>query len=176
VPIAATPAASAAFFATRLTFGRTLFFVALAAFVLVVLLGFDFVRARVDEDLALVRLTLFFMVHFLDADDLCGISSIEHVTHAVNLGKMLHSAVLDVTNGILGHCPPAVCTIRDSGRKEPANENPARALLKLKWRGLGNSSVGCLPKFMGLHRENTRQRPGVPHPNCRALPDLSGFC
>lgn len=62
MPIAATPAASAAFFATRLTFGRILFFVVLAVFVLVVLLGFDLVRARVAEDLALVRLTLFFMV------------------------------------------------------------------------------------------------------------------
>jgi hypothetical protein len=67
VPIAAAPAARAAFLATRLAFGRNVFFA------LVVLLDFDLVRPRFNEDLDLVRprfnedldlvrLTLFFMI------------------------------------------------------------------------------------------------------------------
>jgi hypothetical protein len=73
VPIAATPAARAAFLATRLAFGRRAFFVvpvlvALVVFFLVAglfalfaFLVFDLVFARLNEDLALARLTLFFM-------------------------------------------------------------------------------------------------------------------
>jgi hypothetical protein len=72
VPIAAAPAARAAFFATRLTFGRNVFFA-----LVVVLLDFDLVRPRFnedfdlvrprfDEDLDLARLTLFFINTSLD--------------------------------------------------------------------------------------------------------------
>jgi hypothetical protein len=67
VPIAAAPAARAAFLATRLAFGRNVFFA------LVVLFDFDLVRSRFNEDLDLVRprfnedldlvrLTLFFII------------------------------------------------------------------------------------------------------------------
>jgi hypothetical protein len=75
-PIAATPAARAAFLATRPTFGRRAFFAVPDRFALVVFsfvsdlfapvvfLVFDLVLARFNEDLALVRLTLLFM-HFL---------------------------------------------------------------------------------------------------------------
>jgi len=52
VPIAATPAAIAAFFAARLTFGRRVFFVVLRLVVLFAFLVFDLVRARFNEDLA----------------------------------------------------------------------------------------------------------------------------
>ena len=77
MPIAAAPAARAAFFTTRLAFGRNVF-------ALVVLFDFDLlrprfsedfdlvrprfdedldlVRPRFDEDLDLVRLTLFFII------------------------------------------------------------------------------------------------------------------
>jgi hypothetical protein len=55
VPIAATPAARAAFFAVRLSFGRRVFFDA-APLALVV---FGLERARFDVDLAFARLTLF---------------------------------------------------------------------------------------------------------------------
>jgi hypothetical protein len=44
--------------------------VALALFALIVLLAFDLVlRARLDEDLAGARLTLFFIILFLHADE-----------------------------------------------------------------------------------------------------------
>jgi hypothetical protein len=59
---AATPAATAAFLATRLTFGRSVFFVFVGLFALVVFLVFDLLRARFSNDLAFVRLTLFFMI------------------------------------------------------------------------------------------------------------------
>jgi hypothetical protein len=59
---AATPAATAAFLATRLTFGRRVFFVFVGLFALVVFLVFDLLRARFSNDLAFVRLTLFFMI------------------------------------------------------------------------------------------------------------------
>ena len=49
MPIAATPAARAAFFATRLAFGRKVFFA------LVVLFDFDLLRPRFSEDFDLVR-------------------------------------------------------------------------------------------------------------------------
>ena len=49
MPIAAAPAARAAFFATRLAFGRNAFLA------LVVLFDFDLVRPRCDEDFDLVR-------------------------------------------------------------------------------------------------------------------------
>jgi hypothetical protein len=62
VPTAAAPAARAAFLATCLTFGRSVFFVVLRLFVLFAFLVFDVVRARFNEDLAFVRLTLFFMI------------------------------------------------------------------------------------------------------------------
>ena len=73
MPIAATPAARAAFLATRPTFGRRAFFAVPDRFALVVFffvpdlfarvvfLVFDLVLARFNEDLALVRLTLLFM-------------------------------------------------------------------------------------------------------------------
>jgi hypothetical protein len=65
--MAAAPAARAAFLATCLTFGRSVFFVVLRLFVLFAFLVFDLVRARFNEDLAFedlafVRLTLFFMI------------------------------------------------------------------------------------------------------------------
>jgi hypothetical protein len=62
VPMAAAPAARAAFLATRLTFGRSVFFVVLRLFVLFAFLVFDLVRVRFNEDLAFVRLILFFML------------------------------------------------------------------------------------------------------------------
>ena len=67
MPIAAAPAARAAFFATRLAFGSNVFvaLVVLLDFDLVrprLKEDFDFVRRRFDEDLDLVRLTLFFMI------------------------------------------------------------------------------------------------------------------
>lgn len=60
--MAAAPAASAAFLATRLTFGRSLFFVVLRLVARFVFPVFDLVRARLNEDLAFVRLPLFFMI------------------------------------------------------------------------------------------------------------------
>ena len=72
-PIAATPAARAAFLAARPTFGRRAFFAVPDRFALVVFffvpdlfarvvfLVFDLVLARFNEDLALVPLTLLFM-------------------------------------------------------------------------------------------------------------------
>ena len=73
MPIAATPAARAAFLATRPTFGRRAFFAVPDRFALVVFffvpdlfarvvfLVFDLVLGRFNEDLVLVRLTLLFM-------------------------------------------------------------------------------------------------------------------
>jgi hypothetical protein len=55
VPIAATPAATAAFFAVRLSFGRRVLFDAAP----LALLVFGLERARFAVDLAFVRLTLF---------------------------------------------------------------------------------------------------------------------
>jgi hypothetical protein len=60
--MAATPAARAAFLATRLTFGSRVFFAFAGVFAFVVFLVFDLARARFDADLALVRLTRFFMI------------------------------------------------------------------------------------------------------------------
>jgi hypothetical protein len=71
VPIAAAPAARAAFFATRLAFGSNVFVALVVLLDFDVLLNFDLVRRRFNEDLALVRprfdedldlvrLTLFF--------------------------------------------------------------------------------------------------------------------
>jgi len=73
VPIAATPAARAAFLATCLAFGRRAFFVLPVLFPLVVFLlvagrfalfdflVFDLVFARFNEDLAFARLALFML-------------------------------------------------------------------------------------------------------------------
>jgi hypothetical protein len=60
--MAATPAARAAFLATRLTFGSRVFFVFADVLAFVVFLVFDLVRARFDADLTFMRLTLFFMI------------------------------------------------------------------------------------------------------------------
>jgi hypothetical protein len=60
--MAAAPAARAAFLATCLTFGRSAFFVVLWLFVRFVFPVFNLVRARFNEDLAFVRLPLFFMI------------------------------------------------------------------------------------------------------------------
>jgi hypothetical protein len=65
VPIAAIPAARAAFLATRWTFGSRVFFVFAGVLAFVVFLVFDLVRARFEADLAFVRLTLFFMISSL---------------------------------------------------------------------------------------------------------------
>jgi uncharacterized membrane protein len=42
---------------------KTTLLCCVSGFALVVLLGFDLVRARVDEDLALVRFAFFFIIH-----------------------------------------------------------------------------------------------------------------
>jgi hypothetical protein len=68
VPIAAAPAARAAFLATRLTFGSRVFFVFASVLAFVVFLVFDLVRARFEADLAFVRLTLFFMIPSLGSN------------------------------------------------------------------------------------------------------------
>jgi hypothetical protein len=60
--MAAAPAASAAFLATCLTFGISLFLVVLRPFVRFGFPVFDLERARFNDDLALVRLLLFFMI------------------------------------------------------------------------------------------------------------------
>jgi hypothetical protein len=51
-----------AFFVFEGVFAPVVFFFVLGLFALVVFLVFDLVRARFNEDLALARLTLFFMI------------------------------------------------------------------------------------------------------------------
>jgi hypothetical protein len=62
--MAATPAARAAFLATRLTFGSKVFFAFAGVFDFIVFLIFELARARFDADLAFVRLTRFVRTQF----------------------------------------------------------------------------------------------------------------